>query len=314
MAFKSIDITLTDTGIDLLTSVEFQNPTHVTMKNLEQVTLGVQLENYKVADVTIRNLELKESLQTMKLSASFNINTSNPLEMFNAVSKSLEKVLVHENLDVDLRAVGPISMTQVGVVQNFTDAFSLKLPVKEILSQFPLSRFKSLVGFVVGGGNGNGNGTDDDDDDDDAEKNMEEEEGILLGLLGNTTLDVQVGEEGVDSKVSVRLPRLFPLPETVEFNYNSSVSLFAPADILSGGANSVRVGGNSRLMKVDLGRVVVKSYKREMVVETEVKILPENTENAARELGVVVNRVLAAEPKVSEEVFFFFFFFFELNK
>ncbi|KAJ3331150.1 hypothetical protein HDU76_003972 [Blyttiomyces sp. JEL0837] len=224
IALRSMDIEMTDDGMEFKIGSEFQNPSKATIDGLESIEVGLELEGVNIARVELQNYSLKSSLQRMNLTVGVKFDTSNPGLVAGAISNAVDKVLVRGDLNLSLAMVGPISLKQVGVIQTFTDALAVKLPAQELLTSLKVDQAKTLI---------SGSG--------------------LSNLLSNSSFSVDVTSQFLNLVIDLGLSRILALPPTIAFPYNITMGLYGF------GQKTLQIDVNGLTVNTDESRIGVST-------------------------------------------------------
>lgn len=196
----ALDIEMNDVGITVTATVWLENPTKISLAEIEGASMGIAVENNTVARANIRKLSLDEGLQQLTLTAdiTFDDPAITPEKVSQTVSSTLDRLLAtgdYENLKVAI--VGPVKINRGDWVESITGPLALYLPMKEILDALQFPKIRSMLTL----------------------------QGVS-DLVGNTKLAANVLSDRVVAPVTVGLPRLLPLPQKIEIRYNVSAALY----------------------------------------------------------------------------------------
>jgi hypothetical protein len=129
MVFKSFQFSLSDTGILANASVDFQNPTHITLNNLESLSFGLALKTNPIGRITVRNFKLEQGLQTLDFLLDFAMNDDQTGTSFGALLSSTINGILLGEFDIGLNLIGPLEIKQIGsVINGYTDVLKLNVP------------------------------------------------------------------------------------------------------------------------------------------------------------------------------------------
>ncbi|KAJ3204823.1 hypothetical protein HDU67_009293, partial [Dinochytrium kinnereticum] len=259
LALHTFSLTPTETGFTLTLSIEFQNPTRMTLSNFQSAEFGFTLEGVPLARVEVSNLSLRPALQTLEMSVGVVFDVGNPEGVAGAFGRAFEKALGGREGEIGLGVVGPLKVRQVGVVESFTGDFLVNLPGADIINSLNTDAVRALL-TPTG----------------------------LSTILSNTTLSALVDSTNIRIDTDIGLPRFFPLPPTITFPFTTSLGMYGSPS-----------SSPQKILDMKVGDVVITTTKNRIGVKTSVDVALVNSGEAADALAGIVNPLLAASPKSS---------------
>ncbi|KAJ3060873.1 hypothetical protein HK102_009331, partial [Quaeritorhiza haematococci] len=197
--FDQIDISLTDAGPTLSTTLTLENPT-VISANITGLDFGISLDDSTLARISIRDITLSRGLQTLSLVTSlrFDDPSIRGESVGRAIENTVRRVVVDGDMDLRVALRGPIRIHSAEFVEEISEPLALYLPTRELLHALNLPKVRSLL--TLSG---------------------------LQDLLTTTTFGAQVTSDTISiTPIVVKLPRLIPLPPVVEFGYETSLGVY----------------------------------------------------------------------------------------
>jgi hypothetical protein len=191
-ALKSLNINMSDTGMSILTTVLFENPLKLVVKNMKNIEVRVGMEDATMAIIRIKELHLDLGFQKLDLEIEIVMDDDeiNPVSFHDALMQSSEKILSGK-YEMILAAVrGPLHMEGLEL-EDMTKSLSIWLPVLEIVKQIEATNITELVST----------------------------ESIKKTIAGSK-LEVSVDAENIHVDSKMQIPLIIPLPK-IDFPYST---------------------------------------------------------------------------------------------
>ena len=257
---KSANIPMNDNGAGIKAVASFVNPTYLSVHPVNSLELFLALEGAKFAHVKMNNLALSLGLQDdMALDVQIDLihDSIDPAKVREAIHTATDKFA--DDGHFNMAVAGPISISGGDFVQAITSPLMLNVPVADILSKM-LAKNSTLFSQILS-------------------------EAGVKNILGNSTIDLNVASDRIETTAGLVLPKLFPIPKTFSFPYGITTSLY---------------GGPQKTIQVDIGALHVIRTSNAIIANTTVAVLPENSDAAATALASALNPVLGLVPQKSE--------------
>lgn len=192
VSIQSLDLNMSDTGMTILTTVLFENPLKLGVKNMKNVEVRVGLEDATMAIIRIKELKLELGFQKLDLEVEILLEHQeiDPVSFHDALMQSSEKVLSAKYELIRAAVKGPLHMEGLAL-EDMTKSLSIWLPVLEIVKQIEATNITELVSTES-----------------------------IKNTIAGSKLEVSVGSENIHVDSKMQIPLIIPLPK-IDFPYTT---------------------------------------------------------------------------------------------
>lgn len=189
---KSLNINMSDTGIFVLTTVLFENPLKLGIKNVTNVEVRVGMEDATMAIIRITEMHLELGFQQLDLAVEIVLDHPeiSPLSFHDAVMRSSEKILSGKYESVIAAVRGPLHLDGLAM-EDMTKSLSISLPVLEIVKQIEAANLTEMVSTEY-----------------------------IKKTIAGSKLEVSLGSENIHVDSKMQIPLIIPLPK-IDFPYST---------------------------------------------------------------------------------------------
>ena len=189
---------MTDLGMALHTTLSFENPFKLVLKELTNLDIGIAIDATTIVRVRIRELNLGLGFQTLDLDIDLFLDDPavSPEKVHEAVSTAAQKLLSGHLDLLDVAIAGPMSLEKMEFLPEITAPLAIRLPIQDVVQQFNTTDMQNLLSVDS-----------------------------LKELLKKASLDVNVGSEQIQIQSEIVLPALLAIPRQIEFPYKTHLAI-----------------------------------------------------------------------------------------
>ena len=136
LVWSQLIINMRDQGPSISTSITFENPTPLTLKDITGMEFYLSLEGTRIIRIYIQTMQLKPKVQDLTLNINIDLlgDLLDPLSTRAAIESASSRYATHGDFEIGLS--GPFGIKDADFVHYMTEPFEFKVSLKDAMELF----------------------------------------------------------------------------------------------------------------------------------------------------------------------------------